>query len=93
MSSVKALTQTIGAQSYHISLIWMYGLSVFYAHSCGFTIPTEETPSMLVNGVRYDELPIIHISARKNNTIIAVTDHTGLYHHCLSCLVLLLLLF
>ena len=52
-------------------------LNCLYAHSCGFTIPTAETPSMLVNGVRFDELPIIHIHASKNNTIITVTDHTG----------------
>ena len=45
--------------------------------SCGFTIPTEETSSMLVNGVRYDELPIVHIQSTKNNTIMTVTDHTG----------------
>lgn len=44
---------------------------------CGFTIPTAETASMLVNGVRYDELPIIHIHSSKNNTIMTVTDHTG----------------
>lgn len=47
---------------------------------CGFTIPTAETASMLVNGVRYDELPVIHVHASKNNTIITVTDHTGAKH-------------
>jgi len=38
---------------------------------------------MLVNGVRYDELPVIHIQSTKNNTIMIVTDHTGVYScHC-----------
>ena len=52
-------------------MIWVF------AQSSGFTIPTEETASMLVNGVRYDQLPVIHIQSTKNNTIIIVTDYTG----------------
>ncbi|KAK7496932.1 hypothetical protein BaRGS_00011912 [Batillaria attramentaria] len=39
--------------------------------------PTLETHGMLINGVRYDELPIIHIKASHNNTIITATDHKG----------------
>jgi len=53
---------------------------VGFAHSCGFTIPTEETSSMIVNGIRYDELPVVHIKSTKNNTIMNVTDHTGMIH-------------
>jgi len=56
-----------------------------FALSSGFTIPTEETASMLVNGVRYDQLPVIHIKSSKNNTIIIVTDHSG--EHGKACLV------
>jgi len=43
----------------------------------GVTIPTLETHAQLVDGVRYDELPIVHIHASINNTIIKVTDFTG----------------
>ncbi|KAK7115367.1 uncharacterized protein [Littorina saxatilis] len=39
--------------------------------------PSLETHSMLINGVRYDELPIIHIKATHNNTIITVTNGKG----------------
>jgi len=46
----------------------------------GIVIPTLETHSSLIDGVRYDELPIIHIHASLNNTIITVTDHTGKKH-------------
>ena len=41
--------------------------------------PTKETHSMLIDGVRYDELPIIHIKATHNNTIITVTNGKGGY--------------
>ncbi|XP_076465607.1 small ribosomal subunit protein uS11-like [Babylonia areolata] len=39
--------------------------------------PTLETHSMLINNTRFDELPIIHIKATHNNTIIMVTDGKG----------------
>lgn len=39
--------------------------------------PTLETHSMLINGTRYDELPIIHVKASHNNTIITAVDHKG----------------
>ena len=42
------------------------------------TIPTYDTHAMLIDGVRFDELPIVHIKASLNNTIISVTDHTGM---------------
>jgi len=35
---------------------------------------------MIVNGIRYDELPVVHIKSTKNNTIMNVTDHTGMIH-------------
>ena len=38
---------------------------------------------MVVNGVRFDELPVVHIQSTKNNTIMTVTDYTGIYsRHC-----------
>lgn len=43
----------------------------------GITIPTQETHAMLIDGVRFDELPIAHIKSSPNNTIITVTDFTG----------------
>lgn len=43
----------------------------------GIRIPTEETHEALVAGQKYSELPIAHVHASYNNTIITVTDHTG----------------
>lgn len=43
----------------------------------GITIPTLETVNMMVDGVRYDELPIVNIFASQNNTLLKLTDHTG----------------
>jgi len=39
--------------------------------------PDADTPNMLVDGVRFAELPIIHIRVSKNNTIMWVVDHKG----------------
>ncbi|ESN90032.1 hypothetical protein HELRODRAFT_182938 [Helobdella robusta] len=44
----------------------------------GITIPTENTPSTTIDGVRFDKLPIAHIKSSPNNTIISITNHTGL---------------
>jgi len=43
----------------------------------GVVIPTLETHASLIDGIRYDELPIVHIHSSLNNTIMTVTDHTG----------------
>lgn len=43
----------------------------------GITIPILETHAMIIDGTRYDELPIVHIKSSPNNTIMTVTDHTG----------------
>lgn len=43
----------------------------------GMTIPTLETHSMLIDGIPYNELPIVHIQSSPNNTIITVTNYTG----------------
>lgn len=39
--------------------------------------PTLETHSMLINNTRFDELPIVHIKATHNNTVVMVTDGKG----------------
>jgi len=39
--------------------------------------PDADTPNILFNGVRYAELPICHIKASKNNTIMHVTNAGG----------------
>ncbi|KAK2151760.1 hypothetical protein LSH36_352g00031 [Paralvinella palmiformis] len=38
--------------------------------------PTQNTPDMLINGVRFVDLPIIHMSCTPNNTIMQLTDST-----------------
>ena len=40
-------------------------------------IPTLETHAQLYDGVRYDELPIVHIKATLNNTIMTLSNHNG----------------
>ncbi|XP_064619124.1 uncharacterized protein LOC135482734 [Lineus longissimus] len=43
----------------------------------GIPFPSLETHSMVIDGTRYDELPIVHIQATRNNTIVALTDFKG----------------
>lgn len=43
----------------------------------GITIPTLETHAMLIDGIPYNELPIVHIQSTPNNTIVTVTNYTG----------------
>jgi len=43
----------------------------------GISIPTLETLSMTINGIPFDQLPVIHIKATTNNTHICLTNHTG----------------
>ena len=38
--------------------------------------PNLDTQSMLIAGIRFDELPVVHIHSSLNNTIILVSDHT-----------------
>lgn len=42
-----------------------------------YAFPDENTPSTLFDGVRFDELPIIHIKCSKNNTLFTTTDANG----------------
>ncbi|KAG0440258.1 hypothetical protein HPB47_016356 [Ixodes persulcatus] len=39
--------------------------------------PDEDTPNLLFDGVRFQDLPICHIKCSLNNTILALTDGTG----------------
>jgi hypothetical protein len=34
---------------------------------------------MVIDGTRYDELPIVHVYATRNNTIVTLTSYKGLY--------------
>ncbi|XP_013389370.1 28S ribosomal protein S11, mitochondrial [Lingula anatina] len=45
-----------------------WGRKVFPDHLTGATV---------VNNVRYDELPIVHMKCSNNNIVYSVTDHTG----------------
>jgi len=46
----------------------IYGTSSF---------PTLETHSQMFDGVKYSDLPIVHIRSTSNNTIISASDATG----------------
>ncbi|CAG5120524.1 unnamed protein product [Candidula unifasciata] len=48
----------------------IYGTSSF---------PTLETHSQSFNGIKYTDLPIVHVRATYNNTIIAATDSSGTF--------------
>ncbi|XP_071108154.1 small ribosomal subunit protein uS11-like [Haliotis cracherodii] len=43
----------------------------------GTVYPTMETAGMLVDGVRFDMLPIVHVKATHNNTIVTLTNGEG----------------
>lgn len=43
----------------------------------GIPFPTVETHAMVIDGTRYDELPIIHVHATRNNTIVTLTNYKG----------------
>jgi small subunit ribosomal protein S11 len=47
--------------------------------------PDENTPDRLYNGVRFADLPIFHIKASPNNTIINLTDAQGVTFMIHSC--------
>jgi len=51
----------------------------------GGMFPDETTPDLLFDGVRFADLPILHIKTSKNNTIMAITDGKGdmqMYRTC-----------
>lgn len=39
--------------------------------------PDENTPGMLVDGVRFADLPVVHVKVSKNNTILSLTNCEG----------------
>ncbi|XP_068218495.1 uncharacterized protein mRpS11 [Palaemon carinicauda] len=43
----------------------------------GGMFPDENTPDLLFDGVRFAELPILHVKVSKNNTIMTLTDAKG----------------
>ncbi|XP_067932632.1 uncharacterized protein [Watersipora subatra] len=43
----------------------------------GILVPSAETLTTLVGGQIYERLPIAHVHASYNNTIIVITDYTG----------------
>ena len=47
------------------------------SYRAGMITPTLETHSMLIDGVRYDQLHIAHIKSTANNTLISITDYQG----------------
>ena len=47
--------------------------------------PDENTPTTVFNGIVFSELPICHIRATKNNTIINFTDYMGQSRAYRSC--------
>ncbi|GFU37047.1 28S ribosomal protein S11, mitochondrial [Nephila pilipes] len=50
---------------------------------CDF--PDENTDNMIFKGVRFADLPIVHIRVSKNNTIYMLTDAKGLPNEIRSC--------
>ncbi|PRD29124.1 UNVERIFIED_CONTAM: 28S ribosomal protein S11 [Trichonephila clavipes] len=54
-----------------------------YSIKCDF--PDETTDNMLFNGVRFADLPIVHIRVSKNNTIYMLTDAKGSPNEIRSC--------
>ncbi|CAN8011593.1 unnamed protein product [Ixodes pacificus] len=47
------------------------------SHLTRSMFPDEDTPNLLFDGVRFQDLPICHIKCSLNNTILALTDGTG----------------
>ncbi|XP_076067455.1 mitochondrial ribosomal protein S11 [Oratosquilla oratoria] len=43
----------------------------------GEMFPDEKTPDLLFDGVRFAELPIVHVKVSKNNSLMALTDAKG----------------
>lgn len=43
--------------------------------------PTFDTPTRLFDGVQYQDLPIVHVKATRNNTIIDLTENSNLILH------------
>nr|CAG4649701.1 EOG090X0DZ9 [Scapholeberis mucronata] len=59
-------------------------VDVTYNEQTGL-FPDRNTPNKLFDGVRYADLPICHIKSSPNNTIISLTDSTGVVKSSHSC--------
>uniref|UniRef100_A0A147BVP5 Putative ribosomal protein s11 n=1 Tax=Ixodes ricinus TaxID=34613 RepID=A0A147BVP5_IXORI len=47
------------------------------SHLTRSMFPDEDTPNLLFDGVRFQDLPICHIKCSLNNTILVLTDGSG----------------
>lgn len=54
-----------------------------YSKICEF--PTIDTPDRLFENIPFKKLPIIHITSKKNNTILFLTTHEGVAITSRSC--------
>lgn len=43
----------------------------------GGMFPDENTPDLLIDGVRFADLPILHVKISKNNTVMSLTNAKG----------------
>ena len=43
-----------------------------------FWFPDEHTNGLMIEGLKYEELPVVHLKATKNNTLVTLTDHRGI---------------
>ncbi|KAI8792906.1 28S ribosomal protein S11, mitochondrial-like [Biomphalaria glabrata] len=41
------------------------------------SFPTSETPNQIFNGIRFSDIPIVHVKATYNNTILSATEANG----------------
>ncbi|XP_027216563.2 small ribosomal subunit protein uS11 [Penaeus vannamei] len=51
----------------------------------GGMFPDENTPDLLIDGVRFADLPILHVKISKNNTVMSLTNAKGdvqMYRTC-----------
>ncbi|KAH9369660.1 hypothetical protein HPB48_007627 [Haemaphysalis longicornis] len=53
------------------------------SHTTWSMFPDEDTPNLLFDGVRFQDLPICHIKCSLNNTLMTLTDSSGV--SMLSC--------
>ena len=73
--SFGSVKETEGVDSERMSEDTQVKLEGLFAS--GIPCPTLDTHAMVIDGTRYDELPIVHIKATRNNTIISLTDFRG----------------
>lgn len=47
------------------------------SHTTWSMFPDEDTPNLVFDGVRFQDLPICHIKCSLNNTLMTLTDSSG----------------